>query len=139
MSVECLLDTSVLLHAVSSAPAEAAKKRKALRLIQQTDFALSAEVLREFYVTVTEKIRKPLRPEVAVALLDEYRVFPIVPTDYALIVSAIEVSLLHGLSLRDGLVIAAAQALAAGVIYGDALEHGRRYGDVRAVNPFHDA
>ena len=46
-------------------------------------------MLQEFYVTVTRKIRKPLSPEQAVALLDEYRVFPTVATDYPLIVAAV--------------------------------------------------
>ena len=86
MSVECFLDTNVLVYAVSSAQAEAAKSAKALELIQRSDFGLSAQVLQEFYVTVTRKIRRPLSPERAVELLDEYRVFPTVPTDYALIV-----------------------------------------------------
>jgi predicted nucleic acid-binding protein len=138
MSVECFLDTGILVYAVSSAPIEAPKKRKALDLVKRTDFGLSGQVLLEFYVTVTEAIRRPLSPAVAVALLEEYRVFPTVPTDYALVVRAIELSLLHRFSCRDGAVIAAALALEAPVVYTDALEHGTTYDGVRVVNPFLD-
>jgi predicted nucleic acid-binding protein len=136
MSVECFLDTNVLVYAVSSAEAEAAKSAKALELIQRSEFGLSAQVLQEFYVTVTRKIRRPLSPERAVALLDEYRVFPTVPTDYALIVSAVELSLRYGISYWDGAIVAAAQALSAVTLYTEDLQHGQLYGSVRAQNPF---
>jgi predicted nucleic acid-binding protein len=139
MSVECFLDTNVLVYAVSSAEAEAAKKAKALDLVERSDFGVSAQVLQEFYVTVTRKIRKPLSPERAVALMDEYRVFPTVPTDYPLIVAAVELSLRYGLSYWDGAILAAAEALEAPTLYTEDLSHGQRYGRVRAVNPFLEA
>ena len=68
--------------------------------------------------------------------MDEYRVFPTVPTDYPLIVSAVELSLRHGISYWDGAIVAAAEALEAEVLYTEDLSHGRQYGPVRAVNPF---
>jgi predicted nucleic acid-binding protein len=93
-------------------------------------------VLQEFYVTVTRKIRKPLAPEAAVALMDEYRVFPTVPTDHPLIVSAVELSLRYGISYWDAAILAAAETLEAPILYTEDLSHGQRYGAVQAVNPF---
>jgi predicted nucleic acid-binding protein len=139
MSVECFLDTNVLVYAVSSAEAEAVKSRKALELVETSDFGLSAQVLQEFYVTVTRKIKKPLAPEQAVALMDQYRVFPVVATDYPLIVSGVELSLRYGISYWDGAILAAAEALEARVLYTEDLSHGQLYGSVRAVNPFLEA
>jgi predicted nucleic acid-binding protein len=136
MSVDCFLDTNILVYAVSAAEADAAKRARALDLVRQSDFGLSAQVLQEFYVTVTRKIRKPLAPELAVALMDEYRVFPTVPTDYPLIVAAVELSLRHGISYWDGAIVAAAEVLEAEVLYTEDLNHGQQYGPVRAVNPF---
>ena len=104
--------------------------------MQRKDFGLSAQVLQEFYVTVTRKIRRPLSPEHAVALMDEYRVFPTVPTDYPLIVAAVELSLRYGISYWDGAILAAAEVLEAPVLYTEDLGHGQLYGQVRAVNPF---
>ena len=95
-------------------------------------------MLQEFYVTVTRKIRKPLSPELAVALMDEYRVFPTVATDYPLIVEAVELSLRHGISYWDAAVLAAAEALEAPTLYTEDLNHGQRYGQVLVVNPFRD-
>ena len=139
MSVECFLDTNVLVYAVSSAEYEADKSRRALELVETSDFGLSAQVLQEFYVTVTRKIKKPLAPELAVALMDQYRMFPVVATDYPLIVSAVELSLRYSISYWDGAILAAAQALEAQVLYTEDLNHGQRYGAVRAVNPFLEA
>jgi predicted nucleic acid-binding protein len=136
MSVECFLDTNILVYAVSSAEADAPKRAKALELVQEADFGLSAQVLQEFYVTATRKIRKPLAPELAVALMEQYRVFPTVPTDYPLIVAAVELSLRYGVSYWDGAILAAAEVLEAPVLYTEDLAHGQLYGPVRALNPF---
>ena len=81
MSVDCFLDTNILVYAVSSAEGDAAKRTKAFYPVQHCNFGLSAQVLQEFYVTVTRKIRKPLPPDLAVALMDEYRLFPMVTSD----------------------------------------------------------
>ena len=136
MSVEAFLDTNILIYAVSSDPAEAPKKEKALALIEKTDFGLSAQVLQEFYVNVTRKIAHPIAPTEAVALLEQFRCFPMVWTDYPLIVSGIEVALRFGLSYWDGAIIAAAERLDAPTLYTEDLAHRKRYGPVQAVNPF---
>ncbi len=136
MSVDCFLDTNILVYALSSAEGDAPKRMKALDLVQQSDFGLSAQVLQEFYVTVTRKIRTPLAPDLAVALMDEYRLFPMAPTDYPLIVSAVELSLRYGISYWDAAIVAAAEVLEASTLYTEDLHHGQRYGRVLAVNPF---
>jgi len=136
MSVDAFLDTNVLIYAVSASPDESAKKERALELIEQIDFALSAQVLQEFYVNVTTKIALPLAPDDAVALLEQFKSFPIVWTDYPLIVSGIETALRFGVSYWDGAIIAAADRLGASTLYTEDLNHGQHYGSVRAINPF---
>jgi predicted nucleic acid-binding protein len=100
------------------------------------DFGLSAQVLQEFYVNVTAKIARPLTPDEAAALLEEFRTFPVVWTDYPLIVSGIETALRFGISYWDGAIIAAAERLGASTLYTEDLNHGQRYASVQAVNPF---
>ena len=136
MSVECFLDTNVLVYALSAAPEDAAKKAAALELITGSDFGLSVQVLQEFYVVVTGKIRRTLSPEVAASLLEEYRLFPLALTDYPLVVSAIEISLRYDLAYWDGAIIAAAETLQAPVLFTEDLSHGQLYGSVRVLNPF---
>jgi predicted nucleic acid-binding protein len=136
MRASCFLDTNVLVYAASSSRADASKRARALQLIEESDFGLSAQVLQEFYVTVTRKFKKPMTPQAAVALMDEYRVFPTVPTDYPLIVAAVELALKHGISYWDAAIIAAAEVLDAEILYTEDLNHGQLYGKVRATNPF---
>ncbi len=138
MSVDAFLDTNVLIYAVSSAASESAKKEKALELIETIDFGLSAQVLQEFYVNVTRKIARPLSPDKALALIEQFRCFPMVWTDYPLVVAGIEASIRNGISYWDGAIIAAAESLGASILYTEDLNHGQHYGSVRAVNPFLD-
>ena len=136
MSVDAFVDTNVLIYAVSSDPAESAKKERALELIEHADLGLSAQVLQEFYVTVTGKIAKLLPPDEAFELLEQLRSLPVVWTDYPLIVAGIETALRFGVSYWDGAIIAAAERLGAPILYTEDLNHGQRYGSVQAVNPF---
>ena len=136
MTIECFLDTNILVYAISALDEDSFKKARALDLIQTADFGISSQVLQEFWVTVTRKIRKPLPLEVALALLDEYRLFPIAYTDYPLIVAAIEHSLRYEISYWDGAIVAAAEALEAPVLYSEDLSHDQQYGTTRVVNPF---
>lgn len=136
MSVDAFLDTNVLIYAVSSSPEDSAKKERALQLIEIADFGLSAQVLQEFYVNVTRKIASPLAPDAAVELLDQFRHFPMVPTDYPLIVAGAETAVRFGISYWDGAIVAAAECLGARTLFTEDLNHGQRYGSVQAVDPF---
>ena len=136
MSVECFFDTNVLVYASSAAAEDVRKRKAALELVRNEDFGLSAQVLQEFYVTVTRKIRIPIEPSAALALLDLYRTFPVVLTDYPLVVAGIETSLRYRISYWDGAIIAAAESLGAEVLFTEDLAHEQRYGSLRVVNPF---
>ena len=107
-----------------------------MELIEHTDFGLSAQLLQEFYVNVTRKIALPLAPDEAVALLEQFRSFPMVWTDYPLIVAGVETALCFGISYWDGTIIAAAERLGATTLYTEDLNHGQRYASDQAVNPF---
>jgi len=138
MSVEAFLDTNVLIYAVSSAPEEAEKKERAIELIENEDFGVSAQVLQEFFVNVTRKIADPLAPDVAIELMEQLRQFPLVVTDFPLIVAGVEKALRYGISYWDGTIVAAAEVLGASVLYSEDLGHGQAYGSVRVVNPFRE-
>ena len=111
-------------------------RTRALGLIQEADFGLSTQVYQEFYARVTRRIAKPLTHSQAVAFLEEFRAFPIVLIDYALVLEGIEASLEYQVSCWDGAILAAAQALGCRILYSEDFNHGRMYGSLRAVNPF---
>ena len=47
------LDINILVYAISTDPGEAAKRGRAVALLEQDDNALSVQVLQEFYVQAT--------------------------------------------------------------------------------------
>jgi predicted nucleic acid-binding protein len=136
MPVECFLDTNVLVYAAAGRGAEEAKRQRALALIENEDFGLSAQVLQEFFVTVVRKIKLPLSAERALEWIEQLGVFPCLPIDTNLVKIAIEKGERHRISYWDAAIIAAAEALGAKTLYTEDLGHERRYGSVTAVDPF---
>ena len=136
MTVECFLDTNILVYAAAGRNAEEFKRVRALELIEKANFGLSAQVLQEFYVTVVRKARIPLTPEAAMEWIEQLEAFPCIPVDLDLIKIAIEISRREQLSYWDGAIIAAAEILGAITLYSEDLNHGQQYGLVRVCNPF---
>ena len=135
MTVECVLDTNVLLYAVSSLPIEQ-PKRLAARALLLLPFGTSAQIVQEFYVNATRKIKKPLPAADALAWVERLELQAFVPTSADLIKTAIAISERFQISYWDGAIVAAAEALAAPILYSEDLNHGQHYGPVRVVNPF---
>lgn len=136
MNADCFLDTNVLVYAVTSDPELADKRYRALALIESRDFAVSAQVLQEFYVTVTRKLSLPLRPDEALDWIEQLEAFPCVEIDAPLVKIAAELSERYRTSYRDGAILAAATKSGVDTVYSEDLNHGQRYGDVMVVNPF---
>jgi predicted nucleic acid-binding protein len=136
MSVECFLDTNVIVYAATGRGAENAKRERALELIETRDFGLSAQVLQEFYVTVVRKIEVPLAPAEALEWIEQLEVFPCLPVDSGLVKIAGELSSRHRISYWDGAILAAAESLGAPIVYSEDLGNGRHYGPVQVLNPF---
>lgn len=136
MTVDSFLDTNILVYVAAGLGTESAKRRRALDLIENENFGLSAQVLQEFYVTVVRKIRVPLTPEVAIAWIEQLEVFPCLPVDSGFVKIAVEVSVRHQLAYWDAAIVAAAGILGAHTLYSEDLNHGQRYGAVRVCNPF---
>ena len=63
MRVESFLDTNVLVYAAAGRESEGHEREQALALIEREDVGVSAQILQEFYVTVTRKIETPLTSE----------------------------------------------------------------------------
>ena len=132
------LDTNILLYAAShqALPADEGKHDVALDIIGQGDFALSAQVLQEFYANAIRLKPEPLVPDVAqewVELLSESECAPI---DQRLVLEGIAISRRHKTSYWDGAIIAAAHAAGCEIIYSEDLNHGQQFGEVTVINPF---
>ncbi|MDX2416414.1 MAG: PIN domain-containing protein [Xanthomonadales bacterium] len=136
MSANVFLDTNILVYAVTSDDRDQAKRQRALEIIEAEDFAISVQVLQEFYVTVTRKLAEPLTPEHALAWIEELEAFPCVSIETSLVKNAIEISVRYQTSYWDGAVLAAAESISVPRLYTEDLNHGQLYGSVEAFNPF---
>ena len=136
MSVDAFLDTNILVYAVTSDVSQRPKRKRALEIIQAEDFAVSTQVLQEFYVIVTRKLSRPLTPGQALEWIEELVVFPCVATEVSLVKIAIEISVRYQTSYWDAAILAAAESMGAPRLYSEDLNHGQRYGSVEVVNPF---
>ncbi len=136
MNVESFLDTNVLVYAATGKDAEESKRKRAVELIENENFGLSAQVLQEFYVTVVRKARVPLPPSAALEWIEQLEAFPCLALDAGFVKIAAETGERYRLSYWDGAIVAAAELLGARILYTDDLNDGQHYGKVRVCNPF---
>ena len=136
MSAGSVLDTGVLLYAVSSRPSETAKRDRARALMRTPGWGTSAQVTQEFFVNATRGGAPPLTCEQALAAVNLLLMRPFVATDAALLRAAMTLSERHQISYWDAAVVCAAIKLGSTVLYSEDLNHGEIYEGVRVENPF---
>ena len=131
------VDTNVLLYAVSTAPAEAAKADAARGILEADDLALSVQVLQEFYVQATRAGRADrLSHEQAALLVESWLRFPVQESTVTLVRGALEIKRRHRLSYWAAAIVEAARLLGCDTLLSEDLAHGRAYEGVKVVNPF---
>lgn len=137
MSARAFLDTNVLVYAVDED--EPAKREVARALLADAAgqrFVLSAQVLGEFYVTVTRKLARPVDAALATAMVEQLSRLPTVALDAALVRGAAALSRSAGLSYWDALVVASAAGAGCERLLSEDLNDGQAIGSVRVENPF---
>ena len=131
------VDTNVLLYAVSKDPAEAAKTALALALLNDTDLALSVQVLQEFYVQATRASRTDrLSHEQASALVEAFTRFAVQDVTLGIVRAALATRNRFGLSYWDSAILEAARTQGCREVLSEDLGDGQDYDGVIVVNPF---
>ena len=136
MSAKCFFDTNVLLCAAIGTGPDEPRRKRALTLIESEDFATSAQVSQEFFVTVVKKAGIPLPAALALEWIEQFTAFPCQAIDQRLVRIAIGKAERYGISYRDATILAAAEAHGADIVYSEDFNDGQIYGAVRVVNPF---
>ena len=136
MNPDCFLDTNVLFYAAMGRFSAPAKYLRARRIIAETHFAISGQVLQEFYVSVTRKSDKPLTGAQALDWLKRLIDRPCAAVDHELVVRGAEMASRYRISYWDGAILAGAERMGAPILYTEDLNDGQVYGAVRVVNPF---
>lgn len=97
---------------------------------------LSTQVLQEFYVNVTQKIKSPLSRSAAREVVRNYTPWVrslITPTT---IVRASEIGEAWRLSFWDSMILAAAEQNQAAQLFSEDMSHGEIIAGIKIVNPF---
>jgi predicted nucleic acid-binding protein len=136
MTAKFFVDTNVLVYAASNASADQARRDLALQLLDQSDLALSAQVLAEFYSVATSKAKLNLTHDEAVVLLQSLACIPVCPITRELVMEAVELRHRYQISYWDAAIIAAARQMGCGTVYSEDLNAGQNYDGVTVVNPF---
>ncbi|HEV2747266.1 MAG TPA: PIN domain-containing protein [Allosphingosinicella sp.] len=131
------LDTNVLLYSISDRPGERAKAERAQALVDKGGFALSMQVLQEFYWQATKPNRQwALPPETARRMIETWRRFPVQETTLKLLDLGFAIQARHRFSFWDSMILAAARAQGCDVVWTEDMDDGRIVEGMRVANPF---
>ncbi len=136
MSVRSFFDTNVLVYVDDDfAPA---KQRRARDLVlehrRERTGVVSIQVLQEYFVTVTRKLKLEVgRARGKVELLADFDVASFRIED---VLAAIDLHRLHGFSFWDALILRSAQQAGCRVLLSENFQDGREIDGIRVVNPF---
>ena len=135
-AAEVMLDTNVLVYALSDAPPERKKRNTAATLLAEQDFGTSYQVLMETWVVATRRMAKPVPEEKVAVFLDRVLAFPCVPGAADLYRQAFRLSRRYEIHPYDAAIVAAAQELGAHTLYSEDLSDGQEYDGVKVINTF---
>ena len=132
------VDTNILVYAEDR---DAGSKHDIARdlvkdLWRSGEGVLSIQVLQEFYVNVTRKVRQPLSSDDALAIVEQYLTWRVVENTGDLLLAGIRLASALKISFWDALVIHAARVTRCDRVWTEDLNHGQRIGDLVIVNPF---
>ncbi|MEO8362409.1 MAG: PIN domain-containing protein [Vicinamibacteria bacterium] len=131
------LDSNILIYAFDTQdPAKRARSRSLIESLPADSIVLSAQVVNEFYFTVTRKLRRPLSAADAEEAVRGLSGFRILPLDHRLTLAAMGLVRTHQLSIWDALILQSAIEGKCRTLFSEDFQNGRKYGTLRVVNPF---
>lgn len=141
MTDTVFVDTNVLVYARDARePAKQIATAKWLdRLWRERCGRVSVQVLNEYYVTVTRKLKPGLTEDEAWDDVQSLLSWDPQPVNREVLAAARTVERRFRLSWWDSLIVAAAELQECAVLLSEDLQAGARYGMVTVVSPFDSA
>ena len=132
------MDTNILVYAHDFSAGDRHDMASAIiiSLWETETGVVSTQVLQEFYVTITRKIKKPLSPCEAREIIRNYLAWSVQVNDPESTILASEIGEKNRLSFWDALIVAAALRLQANKIITEDLNHGQIIESILIENPF---
>ena len=138
MTGAAFVDANVLVYARDASESEKQRKASAwmAHLWQERTGRVSIQVLHEFYVTVTQKLKPGMGRDAARREIQNLTAWRPLPLDLGLLTRAWVVQDRHRVAFWDALIVAAAQVARCRYLLSEDLQDGHQMGDVTVVNPF---
>jgi len=138
MNDKFFFDTNILVYANDSS--EKVKQEIARSLLKDSlikqNGVISVQVLSEFWVTVTHKIKNPLSVEIAEKEIELFQLMEIVSLDYSLFKDALRFQQIIQISYWDSLILAASHSAGCKTIYTEDINHEQITAEMKICNPF---
>jgi len=138
MTGPVFVDSNVLVYARDAAHSDKQRQASAwmTELWRLRIGRVSIQVLTEYYITVTQKLRPGLDQETARQDVRSLFAWKPIRLDERILEEAWRVQDRYSLSFWDALILGAAQAGACRYLLTEDLQNEQRIGDVTVVNPF---
>ena len=138
MTERVFVDSNVLVYSFDQRePEKQTRARDWLdRLWSARTGRVSFQVLQEFYVTVTGKLKPGLDPETARKVVRSLWAWQPMATDEQSFVAAWRIQDRFQLSWWDALIVAAARSAGCSTLLTEDLQHGQDLDGLRVVDPF---
>ncbi len=138
MSANCFVDTSILVYARDSSEKEKQPKAENwLKHLWKTEKGrLSTQVMNEYYVTMTQKLKPGLTKEQARSDLRAMTVWKPLEISTTLIESSWNIQDRYKYSWWDSLVITSAIFLDCKYLLSEDMQHNQEIGNLTIINPF---
>ena len=138
MSGKTFVDTNILVYARDPGrpDKQALASRWMARLWEQRSGRLSIQVLQEYYVTVTAKLKPGLPAALAREDVRNLALWNPVGTDVRLLESAWSLTDRYGFSWWDAQIVAAARRSGCDILLTEDMQHGQDIEGLTIVNPF---
>lgn len=137
MSDRYFCDTNILMYAHDNAAGEKHERAKTLveELWRERKGVVSTQVLQELAVNLRRKAARPLDAKATREIVADYLTWQVVVNGGESILEALDLEARFQISFWDALVVQAAQASGAEILYSEDLSDGQTYGSVRVINP----
>jgi len=137
MSDRYFVDTNILMYAHDAAAGAKHERARALveDLWRTRTGVVSTQVLQELCVNLRRKAGRPVDLKTVREIVTDYLAWDLYVSTGISILEALELEGRYRISFWDALVVQAAEASGAAVLYSEDLSDGQTYGAVRVVNP----
>lgn len=137
MSDRYFVDTNILMYAHDKAAGEKHERARTLveELWRERKGVVSTQVLQELAVNLRRKAARTLDAKATREIVADYLTWQVVVNGGDSILEALDLEARFQISFWDALVVQAAQASGAEILYSEDLSDGQTYGTVRVINP----